>query len=158
MQSPTRRALLSATLGGAALTLTACSDGAPSPRKAATPDPDVALRRRAAEATTALIAAYDAALTAHPALAARLHPLRAQLLQHRTAFSTTPPTPPTPPTTAPPTSPPTPAATLTALAAAERRTADTRITALPTASPELARLLASVAAAGAVHALLLAQP
>ncbi|MGA5704760.1 hypothetical protein [Peterkaempfera bronchialis] len=155
MQSPTRRALLSATLGGAALTLTACSDGAPSPRKAATPDPDVVLRRRAAEATTALIAAYDAALTAHPALAARLHPLRAQLLQHRTAFSTTPPTPPT---TAPPTSPPTPAATLTALAAAERRTADTRITALPTASPELARLLASVAAAGAVHALLLAQP
>ncbi|WP_367130995.1 MULTISPECIES: hypothetical protein [Streptomyces] len=46
-------------------------------------------------------------------------------------------------------------AALAALADAERRTADNRTKALGSASPELARLLASVAAAGAAHAYLL---
>ncbi|MCQ8768600.1 hypothetical protein [Streptomyces telluris] len=44
---------------------------------------------------------------------------------------------------------------LAALADAERRTADSRTKALGSAPPELARLLASVAAAGAAHAYLL---
>lgn len=44
---------------------------------------------------------------------------------------------------------------LAALADAERRTADTRMRALVDAPPELARLLASVAAAGSTHAFLL---
>lgn len=43
------------------------------------------------------------------------------------------------------------------LAAAERRTADARAAALVSAPPELARLLASVAAAGAAHAYLLTE-
>ncbi|MEV5380867.1 hypothetical protein AB0L26_33645 [Streptomyces nondiastaticus] len=46
-------------------------------------------------------------------------------------------------------------AALAALADAERRTADSRTKDLASASPELARLLASVAAAGAAHAYLL---
>ncbi|MCF3106642.1 hypothetical protein IPZ58_34510 [Streptomyces roseoverticillatus] len=46
-------------------------------------------------------------------------------------------------------------AALAALADAERRTADSRTKDLGSASPELARLLASVAAAGAAHAYLL---
>ncbi|MFC5149852.1 hypothetical protein [Streptomyces aureoversilis] len=46
-------------------------------------------------------------------------------------------------------------AALAALADAERRTADSRTKALGSAPPELARLLASVAAAGAAHAYLL---
>ncbi|WP_394342159.1 hypothetical protein [Streptomyces spongiicola] len=43
------------------------------------------------------------------------------------------------------------------LAAAERRTADGHAAALSAAPPEYARLLASVAAAGAVHAYLLTE-
>lgn len=46
----------------------------------------------------------------------------------------------------------------TALADAERKLADVRTKALTAAPPELARLLASVAAAGAAHAYLLTEP
>lgn len=46
---------------------------------------------------------------------------------------------------------------LAALAEAERRTADVRMRALADAPPELARLLASVAAAGSTHAFLLTE-
>ncbi|MFJ6217369.1 hypothetical protein ACIQGZ_29150 [Streptomyces sp. NPDC092296] len=155
MQSPgqpSRRRLLAAgSLAGASLALAACTDGTPAPRPTPSkPDPDAAIRRSAADATTALIAAYDAAIAAHPKLAGRLGPLRAHLVQHRAALGTA--TPPTTPAPAVPT-PTGQAATLTALAAAERRTAATRTAALPGASPELARLLASIAASGAVHAL-----
>ncbi|RDG34978.1 hypothetical protein DVH02_27795, partial [Streptomyces corynorhini] len=52
---------------------------------------------------------------------------------------------------------PEPAAALKALAAAERRTSDAHTGALATASPELARLLASLAAANAAHAYLLTE-
>ncbi|WUX71819.1 hypothetical protein OG627_07920 [Streptomyces sp. NBC_01429] len=52
---------------------------------------------------------------------------------------------------------PEPAEALKALAAAERRTSDAHTGALVTASPELARLLASVAAANAAHAYLLTE-
>ncbi|MGK5641747.1 hypothetical protein ACSNOK_26005, partial [Streptomyces sp. URMC 126] len=60
-----------------------------------------------------------------------------------------------PPPGAPPAVPDDPDEALAALAAAERRTADGRGAALADAPPELARLLASVAAAGAAHAYLL---
>ncbi|MEV7281936.1 hypothetical protein [Streptomyces sp. NPDC093111] len=50
-----------------------------------------------------------------------------------------------------------PAVALTELAAAERATADTHTATLLTAPPEYARLLASVAAAGAAHAYLLTE-
>lgn len=115
----------------------------------------MALRRRAADATSALIAAYDAAIAAHPGLTARLTPLRAQLALHRAAFGT--PTTRVAPRATPAGTPAAPApataaATLAALATAERRTAEAHTTVLAGASPELARLLASTAAAGAVHA------
>ncbi|MEV5134086.1 hypothetical protein AB0K87_27050, partial [Streptomyces sp. NPDC053705] len=48
-------------------------------------------------------------------------------------------------------------AALRELAAEERRVADGRATALLNAEPELARLLASIAAAGAAHAYLLTE-
>ncbi|WP_095757965.1 hypothetical protein [Streptomyces xinghaiensis] len=50
-----------------------------------------------------------------------------------------------------------PAEALKALSGAERRTADARTAALSRAEPELARLLASVAASGAAHAYLLTE-
>ncbi|WP_405794212.1 hypothetical protein [Streptomyces sp. NBC_01506] len=50
-----------------------------------------------------------------------------------------------------------PGAAVKALAAAERRTADAHADALVHAPPELARLLASLAAAGAAHAYLLTE-
>ncbi|MFE9332736.1 hypothetical protein [Streptomyces sp. NPDC006925] len=62
--------------------------------------------------------------------------------------------PPAPDTASVPKSP---AAALTALARAERKLADTRTKALDGAPPELARLLASVAACGSAHGYLLDQ-
>ncbi|MBY8879508.1 hypothetical protein K7862_17960 [Streptomyces sp. PLK6-54] len=172
---------------------------------AAKPAPGTAERARAALDSLTLLGQYDAALAAHPQLAGRLTPLRAQVALHVTAFGGRAPaaagsaagTPGTPagqgkPSTAPPgstpppgsstaspsatspsatspaatspasTSPstaspaaPTPAAALAALAAAERTLADRRAAALLTVPGELARLMASVAAAGAAHVVLL---
>jgi hypothetical protein len=48
-------------------------------------------------------------------------------------------------------------AAVKALAVAERRTSDAHMAALVDAEPELARLLASIAAAGAAHAYLLSK-
>lgn len=59
--------------------------------------------------------------------------------------------------TAPPSVPDDPGAALKDLAAAERRTSDAHAAALVHAPPELARLLASLAAAGAAHAYLLTE-
>jgi hypothetical protein len=133
---------------------------------------------------------YDAVLAAHPALARRLLPLRAEVVRHVAAFGGAGPEsatrPPTASSTAGTASPgpsgtqgieaaagaegssgpsATPASSsavpakprdaLTELAAAERSLADRRTAALLDVPGELARLLASVAAAGAVHAYLL---
>lgn len=126
---------------------------------------DEPLRTRAAHESALLLARYDATIKAHPALANRLRPLRNEVARHAEALGS-PPSPATPSRTAtrPSGSPsraeevPRDARTaLTTLARAEQRTADARLTALTTASPELARLLASVAASGAAHAYLLAQ-
>ncbi|MFF5565043.1 hypothetical protein ACFY7Z_00185 [Streptomyces sp. NPDC012623] len=81
------------------------------------------------------------------------------------SVSSSPPSSPTTSVTPSPSStlagapavPPEPAEALRALAAAERRTGDAHTDALVTASPELARLLASVAAANAAHAYLLTE-
>ncbi|QMU80580.1 DUF4439 domain-containing protein [Streptacidiphilus sp. PB12-B1b] len=159
--------------------LTACgapSDGGPrSGRRARTTaetDPDTAVRARELRSTEALAARYDAALaSAGPALAATLRPLRAQLAAQLTAFGSPAPAAPTPsatPTprhtpTATPTASATPATTgsaapapdAAALAAAERATAEARGADLAAASPALARLIASAAACGAQHAVLL---
>ncbi|MGW5846363.1 hypothetical protein ACWFQ8_00105 [Streptomyces sp. NPDC055254] len=171
---PSRRSLLVGAAGaaGAAL-LTGCSEGDP-------PDGDTGIplerRMRAAAVRDSerLVERYDATTTAHPALTERLAPLRASVAAHVAALSPSgtavrppsgspPPSSPsgaaaggsaTPAEPVPPV-PPQPADALTALADAERRLSETRTVDLAAAPGELARLLASVAACGAVHAHLL---
>jgi hypothetical protein len=153
--------------------------GGPAPRKAV-PAPGTAARAQAARDSLGLLGRYDAVIAAHPELAARLAPLRAEVARHAQAFGGTLPLPSAgaaapasaPPdassSTASPSATPRPsphpasahpasaAASLSSLAAAERALADRRAAALLTAPGDLARLMASVAAAGAGHAVLLA--
>ncbi|MGW1379454.1 hypothetical protein ACWD6P_35015 [Streptomyces sp. NPDC002446] len=160
-----RRTLLAgAALGGAAL-LTGCSedDGPDRDEDSFAAD---RLRERAARDSTALLARYDATLAAHPALEERLRPLRSEVARHARAFTgqDAAPSPSGAPSRAPareaaaPSVPGDEKAARGALADAERRLADARAKELLTASPELARLLASVAASGAAHAYLLSEP
>ncbi|MFF7459182.1 ferritin-like domain-containing protein [Kitasatospora sp. NPDC008115] len=156
MQPPSRRTIL--TLGlllTTGTTLTACTSGpgdapgtpARDPRR---PEPDEPVRLRAVAATDLLLAGYDALLPQAPQLQA----LRTEVAQHRAALqptTTTPPTTPTPPAGTAPT-------TLAALATLERQTAQSRLADLGAASPQLARLLASVSAAGVLHAVALGDP
>ncbi|MFI2368690.1 hypothetical protein [Streptomyces sp. NPDC018833] len=162
----TRRGALLATGAAAAAAMTGCTGGASGQRPAAGPaaDParaEKALRRRHAARSQALLDEYDAVIARHPALAERLSPLRKEVAAHVPALAGTKAVPasPSPSGTAPVVAdgpaPDDPAAALKALAAAERRTADEHTASLLKAEPELARLLASVAAAGAVHAYLL---
>ncbi|WP_323369680.1 hypothetical protein [Streptomyces alkaliterrae] len=177
---PSRRTVLTASLAGtAALLATGCSGGEPA-RPAAAPTAEARLRRAAARESATLLDRYDATSAAHPALAAALAPLREAVAQHMRAFGGTPA--PAPGTDAGPDaaessdaddSPDTPespdkpnapvrvpedaGAALRALADAERAAADRRTAALLDAAPETARLLASVAAAGASHGYLLTE-
>ncbi|MFE9252332.1 hypothetical protein [Streptomyces sp. NPDC007088] len=130
----------------------------------------------------ALLRQYDAALLAHPDLGSRLRPLRHDVAEHRAAFhaASSAHEKPSPGETSPspgatdsgsatvagaspgatdsaPSAPPDTRGTLAALAAAERRLADSRSRQLVDAPDELARLLASVSAAGAAHAYLLTE-
>ncbi|MEU7017746.1 hypothetical protein [Streptomyces sp. NPDC046385] len=175
MRTIGRRALLTAGAAGTATALAGCTssgDTRPEPPSAAerAARAEAALRTRSAAAARTLLGRYDAVLTAHPSLAGRLTPLRASVAAHVKALGEggTPPAPAPEPTAsataaaphspAPPAPVPAdPAVALTELAAAERATADTHTTALLTAPPEYARLLASVAAAGAAHAYLLTE-
>ncbi|MFB6836087.1 hypothetical protein [Streptomyces sp. NPDC056361] len=143
---------------------------------------EAALRQRAVASARGLLERYDATLAAHPALAPRLTPLRRSVAAHAAALgeggttvapapdsakasaappatsSTTPPaTATTPAGPAPLPVPADPRAALKELAAAARTAADGHTAALLTAPPEYARLLASVAAAGAAHAYLLTE-
>jgi hypothetical protein len=164
-----RRALLA---GGLALVTGCGRDGdqerdAAAKRARTAADATAVLRRRTAADSADLLRRYDATATAHPVLAARLRPLRAEVARHVTAFggnaraaAAAPPSLSASPSAAPsvPASasvPTSASAALAALADAEQRLVDTRTAALVDAVPELARLLASVAAAGAGHVLLL---
>ncbi|MGW2560120.1 hypothetical protein ACWCXB_12905 [Streptomyces sp. NPDC001514] len=173
----TRRRALMATTGAvaasamaASATLAGCSSEAPAGRQGTAPEPisaETALRRRSTAASRALLARYDAVLIAHPGLAARLTPLRDEVARHVEALAPTEPAAgpsaaasaaPSPSASATTAAPAVPADAGTAvreLMAAERSTADAHTVALVHASPEYARLLASVAAAGAVHTYLL---
>ncbi|MCA1271408.1 hypothetical protein LCE32_15295 [Streptomyces sp. 7G] len=163
----TRRGALTAT-GALALgaVLTGCGgdgDGAggKQPARAATAKAEKALREKAVRDGALLLALYDLVAEAHPATAAGLVPLRAAVAEHGKALA-----PPrakgepkgdkAPPAPAGPVSAD-PKAAVRELAAAERRRADAHTEALLTAGPELARLLASVAAAAAAHAYLLTE-
>ncbi|SES07377.1 hypothetical protein SAMN04487983_103037 [Streptomyces sp. yr375] len=174
---PRRRSLL-ASAAGAAL-LVGCSSGAARREEdggGTSGDPSVAerARARAAQESNGLVARYDAVLAGHPALAVRLAPLRAEVAGHVEAFGgvrRAPATPAPSPSTSPasptasgsapaavvPVAPVTEQEALSGLAAAERALADRRAAQLLDVPGELARLLASVAAAGAAHAYLLTE-
>ncbi|WP_316741061.1 hypothetical protein [Streptomyces sp. MK7] len=194
---PRRRSLLASAAGGALLVgcsaggLVGCSAGGDDSGGAGS-GPSLADRVRAGAArdSQGLVRRYDAVLAAHPALAERLRPLRAEVVRHVAAFGGAGPESPTASSTASSpagTAPPAPSGTegteaaaaaegsegpsatpaapsavparpkdaLAGLAAAERSLADRRTAALLEVPGELARLLASVAAAGAAHAYLL---
>ncbi|MDO0925460.1 hypothetical protein QQY24_08575 [Streptomyces sp. TG1A-8] len=162
---PRRRSLL-ASAAGAAL-LVGCSADPDDGGSGGGPSASARARARAARDSAELLARYDAVLAAHPVLAERLRPLRAQVAAHAAAFGGATAAPsPTSPTAATAAAPSAPSAApvptdgndaLAALAAAERSLADRRAKALLDAEGELARLLASVAASGAAHAYLLAE-
>ncbi|MEN8656042.1 hypothetical protein ABCR94_37110 [Streptomyces sp. 21So2-11] len=182
-----RRALGVTGAAAAGLLASACAEGSgPRGSEGSAPgtlsgadsaSAEAPLRTTAARARRELLAHYDAVIAAHPAAADRLKPLRAAVARQADALrgpaaGSTPspaapaPTSPSPSgsgSTAAPTSPPAPPVdpdrrkALKELAAAERRSADGHGTALVDAPPELARLLASVAAAGAAHAYLLTE-
>ncbi|MFC8080736.1 hypothetical protein ACFUN8_34990 [Streptomyces sp. NPDC057307] len=144
-----------------------------------------ALRAKSTRTSRELLRRYDAVLDRHPEQATRLTPLRGAVARHVTALSPPPPkegesAKPSPSVSvsvsvSASTSPsaslgtavgdtgPTPSVSADAgtavreLAAAERRAADAHAEALVHAPPELARLLASLAAAGAAHAFLLTE-
>lgn len=168
---PRRRTLL-ASVAGAAL-LVGCTSRPDESDGGTSGSPSLAekARARAARDSEDLVGRYDAVLAAHPVLAPVVGPLRAEALRHAAAFGPGPsagsPTPSGTPKdgTASPSVPASPSVSvpanereaLTELAAAERALADRRSKALLDVPGELARLLASVAAAGAVHAYLLTE-
>ncbi len=181
---PRRRSLLAAA--PAALLVAGCSAGSDGPGGPAAARPSAAerTRARAARDSRALAARYDAVAAAHPKLAERLRPLRADVVRHAEAFeagadgsasrapsasaSSAPAAPSAGATAAaaPSSAPPAPASpavpanekdALAQLAAAEREIADRRAEELVTAPAELARLLASVSASGAAHVYLLTE-
>ncbi|MFJ8786851.1 hypothetical protein [Streptomyces sp. NPDC102476] len=156
---PRRRSLLASVAGGALLV--GCSDASGNNEEDTAGSPSVVerARLRAARDSRGIVERYDAVLAAHPALAQRLGPLRAEAVRHAEAFGetvtksspTASPASPSPSVTVPATE----KDALAQLAAAERALADRRARALLDVPGELARLLASVAAAGAAHAYLL---
>ncbi|MEW1832659.1 hypothetical protein [Streptomyces sp. NPDC088196] len=156
---PRRRSLL-VSAAGAAL-LVGCSTDGDSGTTGGSGSAAEHARARAAADSETLLRHYNAVLAAHPTLAPRLDPLRAEVVRHTTAFGGTGSTPSATATAAPsastPAVPATPSDALAGLAAAERGLADRRAKALLDLPGELARLLASVAAAGAAHAYLLTE-
>ncbi|MEU3950299.1 hypothetical protein [Streptomyces sp. NPDC029526] len=172
---PRRRSLLA--VAPAALVAAGCSAGSDDSATTRGSGPSAAerVRARAARDSGELAARYDAVIAAHPGLADRLRPLRADVVRHAGAFGPAPtpttsssseaPTPSgtgaetsaAPSAPASPAVPATPKEALAGLAAAERELADRRTRALLEAPGELARLLASAAAAGAAHVFLLTE-
>ncbi|MFF6815914.1 hypothetical protein ACFZAG_39665 [Streptomyces sp. NPDC012403] len=162
---PRRRSLLA--VAPATLLVAGCSAGSEDPDGSGGSRPSAAdrARARAARDSRELAERYDAVVAAHPKLAERLRPLRAEVVRHAEAFGDTAKPSPAPSSSGSgaPAVPP-PAAVpakekdaLAGLAAAEREIADRRTEALLDAPGELARLLASVAAAGAAHVYLLTE-
>ncbi|MFJ7049662.1 hypothetical protein ACIQVC_40570 [Streptomyces sp. NPDC101112] len=171
---PRRRTLLAGAAGLGLLV--GCSSGGEG-SDAAGGSPSVAEKARAGAArdSEALVERYDAVLAAHPDLAGLLTPLRAEAVRHAEAFgggkrATKPSSSPSQsqsqspspsasasPSGGPDPVPAEPKAALAELAGAERKLADRRGKALLEVPGELARLLASVAAAGAGHVYMLTE-
>ena len=154
----TRRGLLSAA---AALPLAAA--GCQGLRVLGTPPrplPDVAVLRTATDGETVLIAQYTAVLAAQPGLAGLLDPLLGQHRAHLDRLRARLIVPPGAATPSPSPrphvqAPPGPTAAQAFLQQAEAGAAQALTGRLAAASPSLAQLLASIAAAEASHALLL---
>lgn len=137
------------------------------------------IRRRAAAESRDLLRRYDATAAAHPALAAALDPLRGDVARHVAALGRGLPAdtraaspaggaaspgdradaapPPPARKRGGPEVPADPAKAVAELVAAEKRTARAHTAALAAAPGQFARLLASVAAAGATHLYLLGE-
>ena len=155
---PRRRSVL-ASAAGAAL-LVGCSGKESEESAGGSPSVSEKVRARAARDSAGLLEHYDAVIAAHPAVAEQLGALRAEVVRHAEAFGgTARKASPTAPESASPSAavPANEKDALAELAAAERALADRRFTALLDVPGELARLLASVAAAGAAHAYLLTE-
>ncbi|GAA2603305.1 MULTISPECIES: hypothetical protein [Streptomyces] len=160
---PRRRSLLA--VGSTALALAGCTagdedSGDPGDGPSAA---DRRARARAARDSEELAGRYDAVIAARPGLAERLRPLREEVVRHARAFGGGPKASPSSSASSAPSSPSAPAVpgndrdAVAVLAAAERELADRRAKALVGVPGELARLLASVAAAGAAHVYLLTE-
>ncbi|MFD7750570.1 hypothetical protein [Streptomyces sp. NPDC059757] len=158
----TRRGALTAT-GAIALgaTLAGCGgdggdgreDTTIADARAAAAQVENTLRLTAATTSRKLLVQYDQVVKAYPGTEAGLTPLRDAVRAHTTALSQSKGGPLAlshPPATDA-------KAAVEELAAAERRTAAAHTATLLKAPPELARLLASIAAAGAAHAYLLTE-
>ncbi|MER7055387.1 hypothetical protein [Streptomyces sp. NPDC000351] len=165
---PRRRSLL-ASAAGAAL-LVGCSGGSDSGGTEGDPPAADRARARAARDSEALAGRYASVMAAHPGLAERLRPLHAEVVRHAEAFGSVRAASPEASGAAPSVSaraagpgdgsgavPTTEKDALALLAATERELADRRAEALLKVPGELARLLASVAAAGAAHVYLLTE-
>ncbi|MFG3085051.1 hypothetical protein [Streptomyces parvulus] len=176
---PRRRSLL-ASAAGAAL-LAGCSGGSESEERAAERSAGDAARARAGKDSETLAARYAAVMSAHPGLAERLRPLRAEVVRHAAAFGAGGGRTASPgaSSAAPDSVSASASASASAraagpggdsgrvpadekgavalLAGAERKLADRRAADLLEVPGELARLLASVAAAGAAHVYLLTE-
>ena len=162
-RGPRRRTLL-ASAAGAALLVGCTAEPDTTATSAGSPSVAERTRARAARDSTELVQRYDAAISAFPVLTDRLSELRAEVVRHAKSFGDGEPTPtPTPTPTSASASPSASAAptserdALAGLAAAERTLVDLRTKALLEVPGELARLLASVAAAGAAHVYLLTE-
>jgi hypothetical protein len=162
---PRRRSLL-ASAAGAAL-LVGCSGGSDSGDRGGEPSASKRARARAARDSESLAGRYAAVIAAHPGLAERLRPLREEVVRHAEAFGAVRAASPdaSPSVSARAAGPEdgvgaVPASekdALALLAAAERELTERRTGALAGVPGELARLLASVAAAGAAHVYLLTE-
>ncbi|MFE2044010.1 hypothetical protein ACFXAZ_24390 [Streptomyces sp. NPDC059477] len=152
---PRRRTLLASAAG--TLLLAGCSADDSGGGSAASLVAADRARARAARESLALAGRYDAVLAAHPALAERLGPLRDAVVRHARAFGGAERSTGSPSPTASPEVPADQQGALSGLATAERTLADRRARELVDLPGELARLLASVAAAGAAHAYLLTE-
>ncbi|AXE89015.1 hypothetical protein [Streptomyces sp. Go-475] len=160
---PRRRSLLA--LGPAAVAVAGCTAGGADPADPGD-GPSAAERRaraRAARDSEGLVERYDAVIAARPGLAGRLGPLRENVVRHAQAFGGGRKASPSGSSSVSPSASPSAAVpgndkdALAGLAAAERELADRRSKELLGVPGELARLLASVAAAGAAHVYLLTE-
>jgi hypothetical protein len=153
------------TAGLATGALSGCSvfGGGKPAQPTISPSPELAslARERALSSERSLLAAYDATIARHPALASQLAPMRADhadhldALQPESASGSPVPEPTGESTVEPPEVPADPKAALGVLVSAEREAAAERVADIGPLPARLAQLLASIGGSEAMHAALL---